>query len=200
MRDLDGGINGKVLSKTDLHVAELRARQLEQRLDSSEMECERLYSEIHSLRSTVMDQEEKHGSLMMESDRLHSKQLKASNARIASYISENQVMREELSTAEYRVRDMTTKRLRSQQMESEDRRRERGGVKSSASVQKIFFSSEQAEMLRLERRLSSEADARRWLCVAQRTQFTARVCCVSVARHCARGGRARLRQPLCTFN
>ena len=136
---LDGGINGKVLSKTDLHVAELRARQLEQRLDSSEMECERLYSEIHSLRSTVMDQEEKHGSLMMESDRLHSKQLKASNARIASYISENQVMREELSTAEYRVRDMTTKRLRSQQMESEDRRRERGGVKSSASVQKIFF-------------------------------------------------------------
>ena len=61
-----------------------------------------------------MDQEEKNQRFVMEHDQLHAKQLKACNARIASYVAENQIMREELSTSEYRIRDLTTKHLRLQ--------------------------------------------------------------------------------------
>jgi hypothetical protein len=180
--DLDGAIHRQGLSKTVvskhdlLDVATLRARQLENRLASSEIECQQLYDEVHLLRTKYMDKEERNSRLTIDGDQLHAKQLKACNIRIASYVSENQLLREELSCSEYRVRDLTTKYLRLQKKSKrsitsngrrwlEDENYEDDEENDGEENHTSFISShvepsptQQLEVLRLERNLRILSD------------------------------------------
>ena len=104
--------HGTIISRSDLDLPVLKAKQLKLRLESSEDECQSLYREVHVLREQVMNVEEKHERKLMDTDIIHNKQLKRSNERMARYVSETQTIREELSKSEYRCCDLENKKTR----------------------------------------------------------------------------------------
>ena len=181
--DLDGteyrqGLSrthGAILSRSDMDIPTLKARQLEMRLESSEDECQSLYREVHTLREQLMDVEERHGRQSIDIDALHTKQLRASNSRMAVYVAETHTIREELSKCEYRVRDLEGKRIRLEKRARKRRRDEVGaqdeGSSNVAATPSFSLSSnaviDRVDYLRLERSLkqaeTKEDDAKRAL-------------------------------------
>ena len=107
-----GLLHGTIISRLDLDLPVLKAKQLKLRLKSNKDECQLLYCEVHVLREQVMNVEEKHKHKPMYMDIIHNKQLKCSNKRMARYVSETQTIREELSKSEYRCCDLENKKTR----------------------------------------------------------------------------------------
>jgi hypothetical protein len=109
----------------DMDLGSLHCRQLEARLESSELECQDLYRQVHALRSEVIDSKESHAEELLSCNAMNAKHLQACNARVASYASENQLLRANINTAECRLRD-TSKRL--QAVMQRERKAQRGRV------------------------------------------------------------------------